>query len=87
MNWGIDNPYFSCGWVSPDGHTFCCAWNEHEKLARYLLLHIVNGVHTRRVKKYLLQAGWAMVSKGGDTLTVRMLMPEHRLQLRNSISG
>ena len=48
MNWIIDDPEFSCGWVSPEGHTFSCARNGHEKLARYLLLHVVNGVHSRQ---------------------------------------
>ena len=55
MNWIIDDPEFSCGWVSPEGHTFSCARNGHEKLARYLLLHVVNGVHSRCAKKYLLK--------------------------------
>lgn len=45
MTWTIDDPEFVCGWVSPDGHTFSCAQSEHEKLARYLLLHVVNGIH------------------------------------------
>ena len=56
MTWTIDDPKFTCGWVSPDGHTFSCARNEHEKLARYLLLHIVNGIHSHCAKKHLLQA-------------------------------
>ena len=66
MNWIIDDPEFSCGWVSPEGHTFSCARNGHEKLARYLLLHVVNGVHSRCAKKYLLKEGWTMVPARGQ---------------------
>lgn len=73
MTWTIDDPEFICGWVSPDGHTFSCAQSEHEKLARYLLLHIVNGLHTHRAKKYLLQAGWVMISADGK----RVGLPRH----------
>ena len=65
MNWIIDDPEFSCGWVSPEGHTFSCGRNGHEKLARYLLLHVVNGVHSRCAKKYLLKEGWTMVPARG----------------------
>ena len=87
MTWTIDDPKFTCGWVSPDGHTFSCARNEHEKLARYLLLHIVNGIHSHCAKKHLLQAGWAMISASGDTLTMQAMTPEQRLRLRDSSTG
>ena len=81
MIWAIDDPEFSCGWVSPDGHTFSCVKNEHEKMARYLLLHMVNGVHTRRAKKHLLQAGWAMIFADGKLFAVQALTPEQSLRL------
>ena len=87
MNWGIDDPNFSCGWVSPDGHTFSCAWKEHEKLARYLLLHIVNGLHTHRAKRLLLQAGWMMISAGDNALIVQTMTSEQNRRLGNNIVG
>ncbi len=87
MNWGIDDPNFSCGWVSPDGHTFSCTWNEHEKLARYLLLHIVNGVYSRRAKRLLLQVGWMMISAGGNAIIVQTMTPEQNHWLGNNVVG
>lgn len=87
MTWTIDDPEFTCGWVSPDGYTFSCAWDGHEELARYLLLHIVNGIHTLHATRFLLQAGWMMVSAGGDTLTAQIMTPEQQLWLRDSTTS
>lgn len=87
MTWTIDDPEFVCGWVSPDGHTFSCAQSEHEKLARYLLLHVVNGIHTRRAKKHLLQAGWVMVFAGGKLHAIQTLTTEQSLRLNSCTAG
>lgn len=85
--WFVDEPDFPCGWVSPDGHTFSCSDCGHEPLARYLLLHVVNGVHTGHAQKMLLQAGWVMVFADGELLSLQAMTPEQKLLLNERTAG